>query len=243
MMNAPACRPCRTAATRCLLSLLALGLAACGGESDSTDEAPQHATEDALAATDAGNATTADTARAPADTAGPAGTWTRADTAAAVSPSSDTAAATAASDTAADGGASAADDPTYATYQNDKFGFSVRYPQNVLQPASDVGDGNGRTFEAPDGSASMLVYATEGTPPEKLQQRFEEQTANPDLEITYQTRGDGWYVLSGYRGDHIFYERVEARDETFKVVRLFYDRSRKRAFDPIVREVSASLQG
>ena len=235
------------AALLTLAALVAvLGLAACGGDSE-----PQRATEEALAATEADEGP--DTIRSAADTIDTAGTWVRADTATVDTAAADTAgrwvrvdsAAGASSDTTA-GSAPApagAGDVTYETYQNEKLGFSVRYPAGVLHPAGEVGNGNGRTFEASDGSASMLVYGTEGSSPDKLRRRFDEQLNNPDLNVTYQTRGDGWYVLSGYRGDHIFYERVEARDNTFKVVRMFYDRSRKSAFDPIVREVSASLGG
>ena len=218
----------RGAALLTLAALVAvLGLAACGG-----DSAPQRATEEALAATEADEGP--DPVRSAADTIDTTGRWVRVDSAAGASSDTTTGSAPA---------PAGAGDVTYETYQNEKLGFSVRYPAGVLHPAGEVGNGNGRTFEASDGSASMLVYGTEGSSPDKLRRRFDEQLDNPDLNVTYQTRGDGWYVLSGYRGDHIFYERVEARDNTFKVVRIFYDRSRKSAFDPIVREVSASLGG
>lgn len=223
----------------CSLSLavaLLLGLSACGG---SQNEGPQRATEEALAATDSAPDTAAE---APADTADTAGTWRRSDTTGGLA--SGAVAGTAAA------GTTAADAPTrgavtYQTYQNEKHGFSVRYPADVMQPAGEVGNGNGRTFRAPDGSASMLAYATGEATAEDVQRRFEEQTSNPDLDITYRTHGEsfGWYVLSGYRGNNIFYERVEARDSTMKVVRMFYDRSQEAHFDPIVREVSNSLEG
>lgn len=218
---------------RLLLAVLLLGLAcgaaACGGGSPESEEQGQ-ATEEALAATEATAET--DTAHeASIDTADAAGTWGRAGTMGG------------AADTAAAEGASTGEAVTYETYQNEKFGFSVRYPSDLMQPTEEVGNGNGQAFEAPDGSASMFVYATDEATAEQVQRRFEEQTTNPDLNVTYQTRGDGWYVLSGYRGDHIFYERVEARDNTLKVVRMFYDRSQKARYDPVVQAVSSSLQG
>lgn len=212
----------RVAPSLLLLAAMLLGLAACGG---AQSEEQERATEEALAATET------DTARAASDTADTAGTWGRADTMGA------------ARDTAAAGGQAPTGEVTYETYRNDKFGFSVRYPSGVLQPTEGMGNGNGHVFKAPDGSASMLVYATGEATSEKLRQRFEEQTTNPDLNVTYQTQGDGWYVLSGYRGDHIFYERADIRGGALKVVRMFYDRSRKRYFDSIVREVSFSLKG
>jgi hypothetical protein len=224
-------RPCRTSSLLAVAALL-MGVAACGGSSGGEEQ--ERATGEALAATDAQSG--ADTAQAPADTADTVGTWMRSDTAA----TSDTAAAGSAATgaTGAPGG-----EATYETYRNEKFGYSVRYPSNAMQPGEEVGNGNGRAFEAPDGSASMFVYATGEATPENLQRRFEEQTTNPDLDMTYQTKGDDWYVLSGYRGDHIFYERAEARGDALKVMRMFYDRSKKDYYDAIVREMSFSLDG
>lgn len=201
-------------------AILLAGLAACGGSPSSGEQ--EHATEEALAATETGS----DTRRAAAvDTPDTAGQWVRTDTAGALG------------DTLP-----LAEGVSYETYHNDAFGYSVRYPAQVLNPASEIGDGNGRTFEAPDGSASMLVYATGGATAQNLQQRYQEQNANPDLNVTYKTRGEDWYVISGYRGDHIFYERTALEgDGTLKTIRLFYDRARKRYFDPIVREVAFSM--
>jgi hypothetical protein len=232
----PAFRPLALAA------VFLLGLPACDG---SQNEEAERATEEALATT----ASASDTADAPdtadiADTADTAGTWRQADTTGGRTSGGDTSGTRAAGSTPSENAAPSGA-VTYQTYRNDKHSFSVRYPANLMQPAGEVGNGNGRTFRAPDGSASMLVYATgEGTS-ERVRRRFEEQTANPDLDITYRTHGEnyGWYVLSGYRGDNIFYERVEARDNTLKVVRMFYDRSQEARFDPIVRTVSNSLEG
>jgi hypothetical protein len=220
--------PCarRARATlRSLATVLLLGLASCGGAQGS---GPERATEEALAATDSDP----DTAAA----AGSTGTWRQTDTTAGRAAPGDT--------TGAAGGRPAGGEAvTYQTYRNEKHGFSVRYPSGIMQPSSEVGNGNGRTFRAPDGSASLLAYATGQAMPQQVQRRFEEQTTNPALDITYRTRGDGWYVLSGYRDDNIFYERVEARDSTMKVMRIFYERSQEARFDPIVREVSNSLDG
>ena len=225
--------PCarRARATlRSLAAALLLGLASCGGAQGS---GPERATEDALAATESDP----DTAAA----AGTTGTWRRAGTTARSAAPGDTTGA--AGGRPAGGEAVTGETVTYQTYRNEKHGFSVRYPSRIMQPSSEVGNGNGRTFRALDGSASLLAYATGQATPQQVQRRFEEQTTNPALDITYRTHGDGWYVLSGYRGDNIFYERVEARDSTMKVMRMFYERSQEARFDPIVREMSNSLDG
>lgn len=99
----------------------------------------------------------------------------------------------------------------------------------------------GSQNEGPQRATEEALAATESAPDTAA----EAPADTADTAGTYRTHGEsfGWYVLSGSRGNNIFYERVEARDSTMKVVRMFYDRSQEARFDSIVREVSNSLEG
>jgi hypothetical protein len=62
--------------------------------------------------------------------------------------------------------------------------------------------------------------------------------------VTYRQRGRDWNVVSGYRGDEIFYRRVTVACGGTRVhtIELVYPRSDKRKMDAIVTRVSHRLQ-
>lgn len=62
--------------------------------------------------------------------------------------------------------------------------------------------------------------------------------------VTYRQRGRDWNVVSGYRGDDIFYRRVSVACGGTRVhtIELNYPRSDKRKMDALVARVSHRLQ-
>ncbi len=69
------------------------------------------------------------------------------------------------------------------------------------------------------------------------------QELPPGSTITYETRGKNWFVISGNRGDKIFYERHllshgQQMEEDFV---MFYPAARKETYDPIVARMTKSF--
>lgn len=94
-------------------------------------------------------------------------------------------------------------------------------------------------FRSPDGSAALTMRdltSSEQSPAGIIQPK-------PGEEVTYQTRGQNWWVLSGYRGEDIFYRRASfaCDHRRVHVIELVYPRSLKRQFDPIVTSISHQL--
>ena len=94
-------------------------------------------------------------------------------------------------------------------------------------------------FRSPDGHAALTMrdlVASAGPPSAVIQSR-------PGEMVTYRTRSQNWWVLSGYRGQDIFYRRAAfaCGHRRIHVIELVYPRSEKRRFDPTVTTVSHRL--
>jgi len=62
-------------------------------------------------------------------------------------------------------------------------------------------------------------------------------------EITYQPRGRSWFVLSGYRGDQIYYEKVmfSCRTRIVNILAIAYPIAERDHFDPVVERMEDSF--
>ena len=105
-------------------------------------------------------------------------------------------------------GAAAAE--RWETYRNQRFGYVLSYPSSVFkaQPPSEKGDG--QTFLTADGRAKIVVYGTvndEGFSPAEYRKTILKEFAGYDM-IDYSPQGKTWFVLSGFRGDMIYYQKV-----------------------------------
>jgi hypothetical protein len=132
---------------------------------------------------------------------------------------------------------------TYDTYRNERYGFTVDYPANLLRPDEPVGDGHGQAFASPDGSASLLVYGTERGTEAALREDYETELARDDLRVTYQVIRSDWFVVSGYQGPYIFYQRTHRTEGGLRTFRLRHHATDKDYFDPIVERLSHSFAG
>ena len=121
---------------------------------------------------------------------------------------------------------------------------SAAAPPNLVPRGwkHDVGSSDRRTihFTSPDGRATLTMWdlrAADASPPAAIARK-------PGEQVTYQTRGQSWWVLSGYRGDNIFYRRAgfACARHRVHVIELVYPRDQKRQFDALVTAISHRLQ-
>ena len=58
-------------------------------------------------------------------------------------------------------------------------------------------------------------------------------------EITYQPRGRSWFVVSDYRGDQIYYEKVmfSCRGSIVNILAIAYPTFERGQFDPVVEQM------
>jgi hypothetical protein len=136
--------------------------------------------------------------------------------------------------------------PHWRTYQNDRYGTTIDYPDLFkAEPPPDNDDG--RRFKSADG-AEFAVFASYGALDfdRAGYQKYILEKLGPGNAVTYQAHGDDWFVISGTKGDGIFYERyMLPHGKAMGFVQGFvmaYPAARKETYDPIVARMAKSFR-
>jgi hypothetical protein len=112
-----------------------------------------------------------------------------------------------------------------------------------MQPPPDADDG--RRFKSADG-AEFAVSASYAAMDYTLAtyRDFIVKNLAPGSAIAYETRGKNWFVVSGTRGDSIFYEKhlLSHRGEMNEDLVISYPAALKATYDPIAARMAKSLR-
>jgi hypothetical protein len=133
--------------------------------------------------------------------------------------------------------------PQYRTYVNARFGTTAEVPTDwTADPPPENGDG--LRFRSPDQRASITVSGSLqiwDTIDEAMKIYQEPQKGET---ITYRHREPRALVVSGTRGDTIFYARhiLSCRDQIWNSVNLEYPAAEKAVYDALVTRVARSLR-
>ncbi len=132
---------------------------------------------------------------------------------------------------------------TFRTYVNQRFGAAAEVPAAwKADPPPENRDG--LAFRSPDGHASIIVSGSLhvlDTVEEEM--RLYEQPA-PGEKITFRRRGPHFLVVSGARGDMIFYAKhlLSCGDRVWNNLWIEYPAREKAAYDTLVARVSRSFR-
>jgi hypothetical protein len=134
----------------------------------------------------------------------------------------------------------------WVAYHNDRFGFRLRYPADVLTLGQSSAEGDGQTFVGVHGHGRLLVGAFYNQVGHTIDsyQRFVAKQSWPDYRVTYAPRGLTWFVLSGESESNTFYEKVlfSCRGALINSFALIYPTSSRHIFDPIVEVIENSFR-
>ncbi len=133
----------------------------------------------------------------------------------------------------------AQDASALATYKNPRFGFELRYPSDVFTPGEPPANGDGLAFTSRDGAAKIVTFAAfnnEGFTPKSYRAQLMAEYRDRYQLLDYQPQGRTWFVLSGYRGDSVFYEKVmfSCGGDIINVLAISYPRAEEAFYNPIV---------
>lgn len=130
----------------------------------------------------------------------------------------------------------------YGCYTNHKYGYVIAWPKKLLTPRGESDDGGGQVFAATSGRAELAVWAVfnnvlEQTIPEAFQEAQKEEGA----QVTYKRLGKDFFVLTGFKGQKIFYRKTLLRHDVLASFEVVYEPSLKEVFDPIVKDMARSF--
>jgi hypothetical protein len=125
-----------------------------------------------------------------------------------------------------------------ARYCNARYGFCVSYPIDFGMDPSPT-NGDGRRFYDRNGLV-ISVYGTNNALGPTLQTEMQDQSKDFD-RITYQTQGENWFVLSGYKNANILYRKTFVGNDFINYLYVEYPTHLKAEYDAIVAEVEHSF--
>ena len=127
------------------------------------------------------------------------------------------------------------------TYANARFGFSLKYPADLLAPQAEADNGDGRAFTG-DG-AEMRVFGSSMLLNETLLKEFNAVVKERGAGVTYRTYRRNWFVVSALADGRIFYRKTIARpDGTFITFQIEYDEARRAVYDRAVAKMVKSFK-
>ncbi len=141
---------------------------------------------------------------------------------------------------------SAASADNWHTYINDRYGTTIDYP-DVFKPEPPPDADDGRRFNSADG-AFFWVTASYYTEALDLDLAGYRASVLKDLDkgsvVTYQASGKTWFVISGTKGDEIFYQRhmLTHGAQLTEIFGIFYPAALKSTYDPIVARMAKSFR-
>jgi hypothetical protein len=129
----------------------------------------------------------------------------------------------------------------WQTYANGRFGMQLDFPADVFSPQAPPENGDGRTFRSSDATLQVFAFQnSEGDDPVSLKQELVGGDGYDN--VTYGPTGRDWLVLSGFRGDTIFYEKYFFRDGVISAFGMEFPRDRKPHYAPIVERIEDSFR-
>jgi hypothetical protein len=129
----------------------------------------------------------------------------------------------------------------WQSYVNDRFGMRFDYPAELFTPEPPPTNGDGRTFRAADASLQIFAFQNiENETPASLERRL--VGAEGYENVTYSPSGSGWLVLSGFRGETIFYEKYLFRGGIIAAFGMEFPSARKPFYAPMVERIEDSFR-
>jgi len=138
---------------------------------------------------------------------------------------------------------SVAQTPSYKTYTNARFAYSISYPANLLEPQGEAENGDGQAFRARDGRAEMRVWGQHNVNNESLRTAFDKTISEWRDGVSYKVIRQDWFVVSALVNGKIHYRKTMLHRGIFKTFEIEYDKSQKAVYDSVTARIGKSFVG
>lgn len=130
-----------------------------------------------------------------------------------------------------------------ATYVNQRFGYSIRYPADLFVAVREADNGDGRAFHARRGGPRFLVWAAYnalGRTPADL--AAEASRDCPRHRADYRVVKPRLVAVSCVGGDgRVIYQKTLIRGDVLTTFRMTYPSAERSRWDAVLAQISGSL--
>lgn len=127
---------------------------------------------------------------------------------------------------------------TWVTYENARFGFKVGYPADLFTPGHPPANNDGRRFNAHDGSAYFIASAGFNMEDWTSAGQYRAHLLKSDgyEQLTYKSSGKDWLIVSGTRGQNIYYEKFifSCNFSVINALRINYPKTAAKLYSPMI---------
>jgi hypothetical protein len=125
-------------------------------------------------------------------------------------------------------------------------GYRYLVPEAIFAPIEGDGKPAFNYFVSDDGQAKLMYGAwdkEEGATPESLK-RWMIENAGGEQDLIYEPRGKSWFVVSGYKDDLIYYEKVmfSCGSQIVSIFAIAYPESQRATYDPAVERMEDAFR-
>ena len=134
----------------------------------------------------------------------------------------------------------------WESYRSERFGYSLLFPARVLEHRSETPDGRGVELSSKGGLVRLKVLVPDNSDNISIGEYraaiLRELSGNNQLQ--YGPMGQSWFVLSGVRGNSVYYQKVlfACGGRIINAFALTYPEQQKREFDPLVTTIEKNFR-
>ena len=137
--------------------------------------------------------------------------------------------------------AGAVGDHLWKSYTNERFRYSICYPEDLLVPQGESPNSDAQKFVAKDG-AQLIVFGQYNALNESLRAvsaSTAARLAGTSGKVTYKVLKPHWFVVSGKDAQTIFYAKTLYSGDQFVSFELTYNHSAAGVYGPLIGRLNA----
>ncbi len=130
---------------------------------------------------------------------------------------------------------------TYRSYVNNRFGFSMQYPDGLTMDSPPTNGDGARFYNAEFEVTAYGGHTNIVNNGETIQTYYQEAINSISGPIAYQKLTDDWYVISYEENGQIFYNKFFFGQEIFNAFSISYPASTQEKYGPVTTHIAKTF--
>lgn len=131
----------------------------------------------------------------------------------------------------------AAERLTYKNYYNQRYKFSIKYPDNLVKGEEST-NGDGITLTNENGDVKLIVFGSNNIFDVTAKSAYED-TLKEIKNASYKKQSGNWYVVSWVKNDKIIYKKEVVGDGSINTLIFEYPLTQKKLYDEFLQNLDS----